>query len=72
LKNASKAVGVRIREIRKIKHISQENLAILAGVNRSHMGTIERGDKSSTVAMPGKIANALGWPIPSLFSGETT
>lgn len=40
------AFGKRIREVRKSKGISQERLA---GINRSYMGNIERGEKNITL-----------------------
>ena len=40
--------------------IAQEALANMAGVERSHMGKIERGEHMPTLAMILKIANALG------------
>lgn len=72
MNEATKIVGIRIREIRKVKNISQETLAVLADVNRTHMGRIERGDKSPTVATLEKISKALKCPISSLFKVETT
>ena len=72
MNEATKIVGIRIREIRKVKNISQETLAVLADVNRTHMGRIERGDKSPTVATLEKISTALKCPISSLFKVETT
>ena len=36
-------IGVKIREIRKQSNINQENLALLADIDRSYMGRIERG-----------------------------
>lgn len=40
--------------------LAQEALAHLAGVERSHMGKIERGEHMPTLAMILKIAGALG------------
>ncbi|MBF4286481.1 helix-turn-helix domain-containing protein, partial [Vibrio anguillarum] len=39
------AFGERVRHIRKEKGLSQEALADLAGIDRSYMGHIERGDQ---------------------------
>lgn len=39
--------GARIRATRKEKGLSQEELASLAGLDRSYMGHIERGKKTS-------------------------
>ena len=39
--------GETVRSTRKTLNISQEELARIAGINRSHMGQIERGTKSA-------------------------
>ena len=40
------AFGEKVRQIRKEKGLSQEALADLAGIDRSYMGHIERGDQN--------------------------
>jgi len=37
-------LGNQIRKLRKSKELSQEKLALNAGVDRSYIGGIERGD----------------------------
>jgi transcriptional regulator with XRE-family HTH domain len=44
MQDVQKWVGDRIRSIRLSKRLSQEALGHAAGVNRSHMGKIERGE----------------------------
>jgi len=51
--------GATVRATRKTLNISQEDLALLAGVNRSHMGQIERGTKCAGLATVDRIAKAL-------------
>ncbi|OXS00880.1 helix-turn-helix domain-containing protein, partial [Shewanella algae] len=41
--------GQRVRTLRKIKGLSQESMAALAGLDRSYMGHIERGEKNITL-----------------------
>ena len=41
--------GTQVRRIRKELNISQEKLAELAGIDRAHMGHIERGSASPTL-----------------------
>lgn len=43
------AFGEKVRQIRKEKGLSQEALADLAGIDRSYMGHIERGDQNITL-----------------------
>ncbi|MFM0284619.1 helix-turn-helix transcriptional regulator [Paraburkholderia sediminicola] len=52
-------VGRSIRARRLELDISQEALANLANIDRSHMGKIERGERNVTVLNLLKIANAL-------------
>lgn len=58
--------GKRIREVRRSKGISQEKLAELAGIDRSYMGNIERGEKNVTLKKAYEICDALGIEIQEL------
>ena len=53
------AFGAAVRALRMERGIAQESLAHLAGVERSHMGKIERGEHMPTLALILKIARAL-------------
>jgi transcriptional regulator with XRE-family HTH domain len=53
------AFGAAVRAIRTEDGIAQEALAHLAGIERSHMGKIERGEHMPTLALVFKIARAL-------------
>lgn len=54
------AFGAAVRAARLDDGIAQEALANMAGVERSHMGKIERGEHMPTLVMILKIARALG------------
>ncbi|MGA4440557.1 helix-turn-helix domain-containing protein [Psychrobacter celer] len=60
------AFGKRVREVRKGKGISQEKLAEMAGIDRSYMGNIERGEKNVTLKKVYEICDALGVDINDL------
>ena len=60
------AFGKRIREARKSKGISQERLAEMAGIDRSYMGNIERGEKNITLKKAYEICDALDVEIKDL------
>ena len=51
--------GERVREIRKEKGLSQEELAHKADLHRTYIGMIERAEKNITLLNIEKIANAL-------------
>lgn len=57
--------GLRIK-----KHLSQEGLANKAGVHRTYIGMIERGEKNITIKNICKIANALGVDPKILLEGQ--
>jgi transcriptional regulator with XRE-family HTH domain len=59
--------GRRVRELRKQAHLSQEQLADLAGIHWTYLGGIERGTRNPSLVNIGKIANALGVPAADLF-----
>lgn len=60
------AFGKRVREVRKSKGISQEKLAEMAGIDRSYMGNIERGEKNITLKKAYEICDALDVEIKEL------
>lgn len=55
----AQAFGKAVRATRVEQGIAQEELAALAGIERSHMGKIERGEHMPTLALILKISTAL-------------
>ena len=55
----ARAFGAAIRERRLIVGLSQEELAITAMVERSHMGKIERGEHIPNLVLILRLAKAL-------------
>ena len=62
------AFGQAVRAVRMEQGVAQEELASLAGIERSHMGKIERGELMPTLALILKIASALGTSAAELMS----
>ncbi len=54
-----RVVGKNIRKLRESKGYSQEELAEKAGLKRSYLGHIERGDRNVTLTSLNQIAGAL-------------
>jgi transcriptional regulator with XRE-family HTH domain len=54
-----KRLGSAVRAARKARGLSQEALADAAGIDRSHMGKIERGERNVTILNVARIAAAL-------------
>lgn len=57
--NIKKRFGEQVKKLRKQKGLSQERLALSAGIERSYMGLIERGKGNPTLEKVGAIAKAL-------------
>jgi transcriptional regulator with XRE-family HTH domain len=62
------ALGDAIRRLRVERDISQERLALLAEVDRSYMGRVERGDNNVALLTLLKIANALDVTLTELMA----
>lgn len=60
-------LGEAIRRIRLSKDISQEKLALLAEVDRSYVGRVERGDNNVAVLTLSRLAGALNISISELM-----
>lgn len=65
------ALGQTIRKIRLSKNVSQEKLALLAEVDRSYVGRVERGDNNVAILTLVKLAAALDVSIAELM-GEAS
>ncbi len=63
----AKKFGKRVREMREKKDLSQEMLASKAGVHRTYVGMIERGEKNVTLNSAEKFARALGVKVRDLI-----
>jgi transcriptional regulator with XRE-family HTH domain len=61
------ALGDAIRSIRQAKAISQERLALIAGVDRSYFGRVERGDNNMAMLTLVKIAAGLEVTVAELM-----
>ena len=59
--------GQRVREIRKEKNLSQEDLSFKADLHRTYIGMIERAEKNITLINIEKIAKALSISISDLL-----
>ena len=59
--------GLKVREQRKLKKLSQERLALLCNIDRSYMGRIERGEVNVTIEKLYELAKALDIPVKNLL-----
>ena len=60
-------LGKAIRQTRKQRNMTQEDLAEVAGMNTKHLGEVESGKANPTVLLLLKISSALHVGLLSLF-----
>ena len=59
-------LGQRIREMRRFRDLTQEDLAHESGIDRSYIGGVERGERNLTFTVLCKIAAALRTDVAGL------
>lgn len=60
LAGPERAFGDALREIRKEHNVSQEQLALDSGLDRTYVSLVERGVQSPTIRSVVKLASVLG------------
>lgn len=65
-RSARVAFGRRVRRIREQRGFSQEHLAEMAGIHRTYMSSVERGQRNIGLDNIAALADALG-VSPALF-----
>jgi len=68
-KDPRKKLGDRVRALRKDAGLSQEELAGTAGLHRTYIGAIERGERNISLINIVQVARALGVKPSDLFEG---
>ena len=63
-------IGQRIKEVRTDKHLTQEYLANMTGVNISHVSNIETGKTKVSLTLLVQICNALDVTLDYLLENE--
>lgn len=67
MKTTKELLGARIKELRKNKNLSQEELAEQVGVEPQHMSRIESGRSYPSIDRLEKISTALKVPLKDFF-----
>jgi len=60
-------VGNRIRELRNNAGLSQEKLALIAGLDRTYIASVEKGRRNISIVNLEKIINALNCTLGMFF-----
>jgi len=65
----ARSFGRRIRELREARGWSQIRMGAEVGLQRTYINSVENGGRNVTLATIGRIADAFGLSIESLFAG---
>jgi transcriptional regulator with XRE-family HTH domain len=66
------AFGRNVREARTRQGLSQEELGFRAGMKRSYLSDLERGQRNPSVRALGRLASALGVAPAELLHGVSS
>lgn len=69
MQDIQKQIGVKVRKLRLKKGWSQDLFADKSGLNRAHVGEIERGESNVTIQTLKIIADTLAVRIVDLVKG---
>ncbi len=61
--------GLNLKRLRLAKNMSQEALGAEAGLHRTYIGTVERGEKNISLTNICKLAAALECTVSDLVEG---
>ena len=66
--NIKEKIGLRIKELREAKGLSQKDVAYAADLDRSYIASIENGTRNVSIINIEKIAKALQVTVRMFFS----
>jgi len=67
VEDVKKLIGVRIRQLRKERKLSQEELGYKSDLHYTHIGAIERGEKNWSIDTLVKVAKGLKVTVNDLL-----
>jgi transcriptional regulator with XRE-family HTH domain len=65
--DAQARLARNLRRIRNEKSLTQEELAHKAGIHQTYLSGMESGKRNPSIALLGRVADALGVDIQLLF-----
>lgn len=65
-----KQVGLRIKEIRQLKGLSQEECALNVELDRTYWSSVERGLRNITINNLNKICISFGLSLKEFFDSD--
>lgn len=66
--NIKLKIGLRIKELRESKEMSQKDLSYTADLDRSYIASIENGQRNVSIVNIEKISAALGVTVKEFFN----
>lgn len=70
LMDIKEKIGLRLRELRKQKGLSQEKFAFECELDRTYIASIEQGKRNVSIANIEKIAKALNMSVYDFFKTD--
>ena len=64
---ARRIFAENLRNARQVKKLSQEDLAELANLHRTYVGSVERAERNVSIDNMERLAAALGVALPDLL-----
>jgi len=61
-------IGIRIKELRETRNMSQKDLAYSSDLDRSYIASVENGKRNISIVNIEKIANALDVTLKDFFN----
>lgn len=68
--NILQTIGQRVKMLRERNHLSQDCFAEMCGLNRSYIGSVERGEHNIGIKNIAAIARGLDIPLHTLFTQQ--
>jgi len=66
---AQRSLGDRVAQFRRQRGLSQEALAELAGLHRTYVGSVERGERNPSFLNLLRLSHALDISVSELLGG---
>mgnify|MGYP001998293578 CR=1 FL=1 len=63
-------IGLRVKQLRKKAGLSQEALALKAGIDRTYVNSVENGKRNVSIININKIATALNTSLANFFNSD--
>ncbi len=68
--NVKSKLGLRIKELRSQKEMSQKDLAYASDLDRSYIASVENGQRNISIVNIEKIADAFGVSVSEFFDND--